>query len=105
MTPAPMRAVDCQPVDILKLADEIMLEGTRKETSVSQLEIRAMAAGLLDLSVVLGQAATCVTLVGELKAGCKPELRRKAEDALLLLADDLVKHGYLEADHVQRLRS
>lgn len=39
MTPAPMRAVDCQPVDILKLAD------------------------------------------------------------------DLVKHGYLEADHVQRLRS
>lgn len=97
-----------EPIDIMKLADEILLEGTRRETSVSQLEIRAMAAGLLGISGILAQSARCVTLIGELGAGPRPAHKRQrqdAEDALLLLAEDLVKSGYLGERDVKRLRS
>ena len=79
-------------VDVIELATAILMQGARKETMVSQREIRAMAAALIDFNeVLLCAASLCFLIVSLYGRPDSQTLRRCAELEVERIRDHLIR--------------
>lgn len=86
-------------VDVVCVSERILAEGTRGETSVSNIELRAMARAILDLRTRLGYGARALHYIDRLAEERSPERQRDATEALLTFENVLIEAGCLEAAH------
>jgi len=87
-------------VDVIELATQILEQGSRRETMVSQRELRAIASALLGMNVLLGQAALATALSLQLERKPNDALRKEVVTAVSVLRRGLYDHNYLEARHL-----
>lgn len=87
------------PVDVIELATAILAGGARKETMVSQREVRAFAAATIDFVQLLTTAASAVFLIEQcaLRPDSK-QLQWSAEQELVRLRDGLKKFNLYDVE-------
>lgn len=94
------------PIDIIEVATSILLNGARRETQVSQREVRAMAHAINDFNQAMCQASALVFYAELYDATPDPTVLKNAQHYGDSLRVWCVKMGYMpEAKNVEPVKS
>lgn len=92
-------------VDVIELSTAILHEGSRKETMVSQREIRALAGYALEVNDALNTAAQAIFMIEFIGTKDTPGVRRVMSDLLHRLRRQLEAMNYIGEGHEEALKS